>query len=114
METKRMSMTVVPVQLGEGVETWLAQLGMQKELQTMIDWVQQNVPGVQGIRVELAKYESFYLEGKRHATIWAHCDLPAEEVLNDVTLVGWGIWKAQTFSARVCVHFTMMCAFQPL
>ena len=109
-----MSETVVPVQLAEGVATWLAQLGMQQELQTMIDWVQQNVPGVQGIRVELAKDESSYLEGKRHAIIRAHCDLPAEEVLNDVTLVGWGIWKAQTFTARVCVHFTMIPAFQPL
>src|ERR1043165_305957 len=109
-----MSKTIVPVQMAEGVEAWLKQVGMEEELQTMLDWEQTNLSGLQGIRVALSWSEYTHLEGKRCAVIYAHRDLSDGEVLKDMSHVQWGIWKAQTFSPRVCGHFVMTCAFHPL
>ena len=111
---KLMSVAEMQVQLAEGVQEWLDRLGMHKELQTMIDWVKQNVSGLVGIRVELGLAFYPHLEGKRCAIINAHREsLSMEEALADPSLVGWGIWKAQTFVPRVCSHFTMLSRFQP-
>jgi len=108
-----MTVQVVPVVLEEGVAARVEELGMDRELQMMLDWVRANVSGLLGIRVDLGQPQA-HLQGKKGVFLWAHRDLSREQALKDLIEIDWGIWKAQTFPPRVCNHFTMTSRFRPL
>ncbi len=108
-----MNVQVVPVVLEEGVAARVEELGMERELQMMLDWVRANVSGLLGIRVDLGPPEA-HLHGKQGVFLRAHRDLSREQALKDLIEMDWGIWKAQTFPPRVCNHFTMTSRFRPL
>ena len=91
-----MTEQVVPVVLEEGVAARVEELGMERELQMMLDWVRANVSGLLGIRVDLGQPLA-HLQGKPAVFLWAHRDVPREQALKELIEIDWGIWKAQTF-----------------
>jgi hypothetical protein len=111
-EINAMTAMVVPVAMEEGVAAFVDELGMERELQMMLDWVRANVSGLVGIRVDLYPPHARPQE-KQCVFLGAHRDLSREQALKDMIELNWGIWKAQTFPPRVCNHFTMMNHFYP-
>jgi hypothetical protein len=108
-----MTAPAVPVVLVEGVAARVDELGMERKLELMLDWVRANVSGLLGIRVDLGQPQA-HLQSKQGVFLWAHRDLPREQALKDLIEIDWGIWKAQTFPPRVCTHFVMTSRFRPL
>jgi hypothetical protein len=103
----------VPVVVPPKAAALVADLGMQAEMEQMFDWVRQNVPRLQAIRVELRRSYHTPKLGP-HLIIWAHQYPPTVPTVESLIEWDWAGWKAQTFPPRVCTRFTMNRAFHPL
>ncbi len=108
-----MSTPDVPVIVTAEAADQVTSLGMQRELERMLDWARANVPTVKAIRVALG-YPRGSLNGERPVLIWAHREEAADLSTIHLPDLEWGIWKAQTFPGEVCVRFTLASAFHPL
>src|SRR5271163_4829327 len=106
-------MPVVPLEVTEEAAAHIAMLGMQQELERMLDWVRQRVTSLQEIRVTLRRHFGW---GKLppSVVIWASRAQPAEGTPYDLIEWTWAGWKAQTFPPEVCTSFTLFCTYQPL
>jgi hypothetical protein len=106
-----MNLTDVPVIVTEEAATQVASLGMQREMEQMIDWTQKNVPNLRAIRV---KPSSAPFPHGVVLVIKAHCEW--SDNLADAVPVewDWACWKVQVFPPAVCARFIMSCTFQPL
>jgi hypothetical protein len=99
--------TTVPVTITPEAAARVAELGMQKEFDQMLEHTRQVVPGLRAIKVELAlPYDTGSEPG---ITIEAYRSDPW--VPNDPTEWNWGRWKIETFPPEVCEHFVMMTLF---
>jgi hypothetical protein len=105
-------MPAVPLVVTEEAVAHLASLGMQRELEQMLDWVRQHVASLQGIRVALRRNCGWGQLPPR-LLIWAYQVRPAEDAPIDLVEWDWAGWKAQTFPPQVCTSFTLMCTYQP-
>lgn len=102
----------VPVILTEEAASQVASLGMQRELERMVNWTQKNVPNLQAIRV--APTHSGLPNLGTYLVIKAHC-AGSDDLAEAVPVEwSWGGWKARTFPPSVCARFIMSCTFQPL
>jgi hypothetical protein len=108
-----MTATTIPVIVTAEAAAQVASLGMQRELEQMIEWARQNVPTLKAIRVALG-YPRGALNGERPVLIWAHREEAADLSTIHLPDLEWGIWKAQTFPGAVCLRFTLASAFHPL
>lgn len=83
----------------------VAELGMQKELERMLEHARQSIPGLLRLQVMFAPpYDtgpdpSVVIEAHRDA---AHRE-PDDQVWNQFSR-----WKIQAFSPDVCRHFTLL------
>src|SRR5436190_1022945 len=56
---RRRTMSKVPLVVTDEAEALVAERGMQRELDQMLDWVRQNVPGLRGIQVAMSNHSFF-------------------------------------------------------
>jgi hypothetical protein len=107
-------MSVVPLEVTEEAAAHIAKLGMQPELEQMLDWVRRHVTALQEIRVAMSRRLGYYGKLPPRVYIWAHQAKPAENAPVDLVEWEWAGWKAQTFPPQVCTSFTLFCTYQPL
>jgi hypothetical protein len=104
MSTTSIPMTVTP----EAAER-VAELGMQAELERMLEHTRQTVPGLRSVEVQLAlPYDT---GDETSIIIRATMDDPHGEY--DPTDSEWGAWKVSTFPPDVCRYFVMMSVYEP-
>jgi hypothetical protein len=103
----------VPVIVTAEAAEQVASLGMQRELEQMLDWARANVLTLKAIRVT-AKFTPGAPQLGPRILIWAHREEPADLSNAHVPDWEWSGWKAQTFPRHVCVRFTLISAFHPL
>src|SRR5438876_596829 len=103
-----MDQTTVPVTITPEAAARVAELGMQRELEQMIEHTKQTVPGLHAITVILEPcYDTRHEEG---ITIQALVDDPHLEY--DPTEMDWGGWQVDTFPPEVCEHFLMTTTYR--
>ena len=107
-------MTDIPLEVTQEAAAHIAKLGMQQELEQMLDWVRRNVAGLQEIRVAMSRSFDGYGKLPPRVHIWASQASPAEDAPVDLVEWEWAGWKAPTFPPQVCTSFTLFCAYQPL
>jgi hypothetical protein len=106
-----MAETTIPVVVAEDAAARVAELGMQRELEKMIEHTRQVVPRLRAIHVTL-EYDPACPSNDPGVVIWAHRDdLSAEEAWTDQTDWDWGGWKVTTFPPEVCQHFVMLSEY---
>jgi hypothetical protein len=103
----------VPVVISPNAAAFVAELGMHAEMEQMFDWVRQNVPRLQAIRMELHN-PRLGSPFSPHLTIWAHQHPTADPTEEPLVEWEWDGWKAQTFPPQVCRRFIMNRAYRPL
>jgi hypothetical protein len=102
-----MTEATIPVMIAEDAAARVAELGMQPELEQMIEHVKRTAPGLRAIRVTL-EYDPACPSNEPQVVIWAHLDeLSREEALKDRTGWDWGGWQGETFPPQVFQHFLM-------
>jgi hypothetical protein len=99
-----MTTATIPVTATPEADARVAELGMQIELERMLEHTRQTVPGLRAVEVQLAlPYDTgdettIVIQGVRNQH---HLD-------DDPTDTEWGRWQARTFSPDVCRYFVMM------
>ena len=85
----------------------VAELGMQTELERMLEHTRQTVSGLRSIEVQLAlPYDT---GDETSIVIQATMDDPQLEY--DLTDTDWGKWQVRTFPPEVCQYFVMMTVY---
>ncbi len=100
--------TTIPVTITPEAAERLAELGMQRELDLMIEHTKQTVPGLHAITVILEP--CYDTRDEPGITIKATVDPPNLE--DDPTEMDWGRWQVRTFPPEVCEHFIMMTTYR--
>ena len=96
--------TTIPVTVTPEAAARVAELGMQHELDQMLQHTLQTVSDLQSIEVHLAEpYDTgdtprVIIEARRAGPL----------LLLDRTEWQWGDWEVRTFPPEVCEHFLMM------
>ena len=98
------AISTVPVTITSEAAARIAELGMQSELEQMIEHTRQVVPHLLCMEVVLeGPYET---HDEPYVTIEATCGGPVDD--NEMTEGEWGDWKMETFPPQVYQHFSMM------
>jgi hypothetical protein len=93
------STTDIPVLIEPDAAERIAELGLQKELDKMLDHAKQTVPGLHRLRVEVDYRANM---GEEDAlTIWAYREYPGGEPENDRADRQFGLWAIDTFPPDV-------------
>jgi hypothetical protein len=102
--SKQSSSTTVSVTVRPDASARVAALGMQTELQQMIDHVRQVVPDLEAVEVEIA--ERYDLGGEPGVSVIAYSDRP---FLPDDT-TSWQIrrWAVENFPPQVLEHLCIL------
>ena len=101
------AVTIVPITVEPDAAARVAELGMQAELQKMIDHTRQVVPDLQEIRVVL---EPPYDTGDEpYLTIYS--TRRGGYNGGDPTQREWGRWLVTNFTPDVCRHFAMLMIY---
>jgi hypothetical protein len=96
--------TTIPVTISPEAAERLAELGMQAELERMLEHTRQTVPGVYAIRVVLRPvYDCYENTGIQIEAVMEESSWDPE----DRTWWEWGDWLHQTFPPQVTEHFEM-------
>src|SRR5947209_13494406 len=99
----------VPVCITPEAAALVGELGMQAELDRVVEHTRQAVAGLQHVAVTLAPaYETRPSPG---INIEAYTDRPFEE--EDRTQGQWDRWLVTTFPPEVCEHFALMLREAP-
>ena len=107
-----MNATTIPVFVTEEASRRVSLLGMQRELDAMIEWTRNNVPDLRAICVT-PSVSRRPLKATL-VVIKAHCDWNTEHPPTVPIEWDWAGWKAETFPPRVCANFIMSSTFQPV
>ena len=99
--------TDIPVAITDEARAWIAQLGMQREFEQMLDHTKQCVSGLQAIEVFLDPDLSGQIGPG--IIIFSYRDHPGGE--DDPTDRAWGQWKIGTFPPEVWTNFVMMSIY---
>src|SRR5207249_5763222 len=101
------AVTIVPITVEPDAAARVTELGMQAELQQMIDHTRQVVPDLQEIRVVL---EPPYDTGDEpYLTIYS--TRRGGYNGGDPTQREWGRWLVTNFTPDVCRHFAMLMIY---
>jgi hypothetical protein len=102
-----MSATAIPVTVAEDAAARVAQLGMQREFEQMIEHAKQVMPHLRAIRVTL-EYNPECPHEDPGVVIWAQRGESPTPGTSDLTDWDYSAWKVRTFPPEVCVHFTVI------
>lgn len=94
----------IPVTVTPEAAARVAELGMQQQLDQMLEHTLRTVSGLQSIEVQLAP--PYDMGDTPRVILEAHRAGPL--LLTDDTEIEWGGWKVDTFPPEVCEHFLMM------
>jgi hypothetical protein len=104
-----MSTTTVPITILPEAAQRVAELGMQAELECMLEHTRQTVPGLRSIEVQLAlPYDT-----GNETTIVIEAARDDPHLDYDPTDMDWGGWQVDTFPPDVCRYFVMMSVYRP-
>jgi hypothetical protein len=103
-----MSTTTVPLTVTPEAAAHVAELGMQREFEQMLEHVRQTVPGLVTIEVELAEP---YDTGDEPSVL-IQPTMKEPNPLTDTTEEDYIAWVVRTFPGEVCVHFCMMTRYE--
>ena len=102
-----MSTTTVPTLITPEAAQRVAELGMQAELERMLEHTRQMVPRLQSIEVQLAlPYDT---GDETTLVIEATRDEP--HVDYDPTEDEWGMGQVRTFPPEICQYFVMLTVY---
>ncbi len=104
-----MSATAIPVTIAEDAAARVAELGMRREFEQMIEHAKQVMPGLREIRVTLER-DPVYPSEDPAVLILAHRDEPSDPTA-DRTDWDFSGWKVRTFPPEVTTRFVVMSAF---
>jgi hypothetical protein len=99
-----MSQTTIPITVKPEAAARVAELGMQAELERMLEHTLQTVPGLRSIEVQ----EALPYDTGDETTILILATLAESHPEYDRTDSAWGRWKVTTFPPDVCRYFVMM------
>jgi hypothetical protein len=105
-----MAETTVPGTVAEDAAAGVAGLGMQGELEQMIEHAKRTAPGLRAIRVTL-EYDPACPHNDPGVVIWVHRDEPADKSTFDRTGWDWSRWRGVTFPPEVCWHISMISVY---
>jgi hypothetical protein len=101
--------TTIPVTVTPEAAAHVAELGMQKELEQMLEHARQTIPGL--LRLDVILVPPYDTGDEDSVLIQATQDL-AFHGPNDRTYWEWGGWKVETFPPDVCRHFAFLMTFE--
>jgi hypothetical protein len=99
----------IPVTITPEASAHVAEWGMQKELDQMLEYALETIPGLQRLEVWLAPP---YDTGDENPIFIDAVRGMAFNTPSDRTSREWGRWKVRTFSPDVCRHFALLGAFE--
>lgn len=102
------TIAAIPVTVEPEAAARVAELGMQREFEEMLEHTRRTVPGLRAIHVT-PDYDPYGTE-EPGVIVWSHRPEPgpAYDPVDD----DWGMWKINTFPPRVYVHFCMMSLYE--
>jgi hypothetical protein len=100
--------TAIPITVEPPAMARVEELGMQRELQMMLDYIPQNMPGLLAIHVELDERVNMWDEAS--VIICLHLTAPTAE--KDKRWEMLGRWFVRTFSPDVSRHFARMMIYE--
>jgi hypothetical protein len=102
-----MTTTTVPVTVLPEAATRVTELGMQAELERMLEHTRHTVPGLRAIEVQLAlPYDT-----GEETTIIIEATRDHPHLTNDPTDMDWAAWKRESFPPKVWEHFLLMSVY---
>jgi 2'-5' RNA ligase len=102
-----MAQDTIPVQVADDAAARVAELGLQRELEQMIEHARQTARGLRAIRVTL-EYDPVYPANDPQVVVWVHRDVPPEGPAADKTGWQWAEWIARTFPPHVTLALCVM------
>ena len=96
-----MSTITVPLTVTPEAAARVAELGMQREFEQMLEHGQQTVPALVAVEVELAEP---YDTGDE-SSVLIQFIMKNPHLEDDPTYWDYAAWKVQTFPPEVCWHF---------
>ena len=103
-----MTPATTPISVDEDAAARIAELGMQREFEQMLDKAQEMVPHLRSIRVTLD--EDPYGGDPLGVTIRAHRD--KTDWQQDQSEDQWGAWKLETFPPEVWTQFALTTLYE--
>jgi hypothetical protein len=109
MEKLNMATTTVPVTVEPEAAARVAELGMQAELERMLEHTRQTVPGLRAIEVQLAlPYDT-----GDETSIIIQATMEDPHLEDDPTDTEWDKWQVRTFPPDVCRYFVLISVYGP-
>jgi hypothetical protein len=100
--------TIIPVQIEPEAAARIEELGMGRQLDQMLEFLKQNVPGLRAIAVGLDAEANPRDEAS--IIITTHQPDPGAEL--DPSYWSWLDWFAESFPPEVCWHFVRQIAYE--
>jgi hypothetical protein len=99
----------VPVNISVPASARVAELGMQREFDEIVDYARQTAPDLRFIEVTL---EHDSVESRPPlVTLWVHRAEP--DWGDDPTDRSWAAWLPRALPPEVCEHFVMLSFYEP-
>jgi hypothetical protein len=102
--------TQVPVVVSEEAAARVAELGIQREMEQMIDHARATAPGLHAIHVEL-EYDPSCVHRDPLVAVIAYHDVPPEGAAKDRTSWDWAGWEAVTFPGQVLINMGLFSEY---
>jgi hypothetical protein len=102
-----MATMTIPVRVSPEAEARVAQLGVRRELEIMLEHTKEVVPGLRSITVSL---EDRYDHGDEPVLLIS-AEVPGPGSVDDPTQRLWDRWVIETFPPEVLEHFCFMEVF---
>jgi hypothetical protein len=99
--------TDVPLTITPEAAARIAELGIQKEFEQMLEHARRVVADLAAIDVEIA--EPYDTGAEPGINIWAYSDRPF--VPADTTSQDLGKWRVRTFPPQVCEHMRVLLTY---
>jgi hypothetical protein len=102
------TITSIPIKVTPEAATRISELGMQRELEIMIEHTCQTIPGLRAVEVQLAlPYDT---GGEPRIVIEAQRPDPGREY--DPTDIKWAAWMHQAFPRQTSESFLLMSVYE--
>jgi hypothetical protein len=106
-----MTADTIPVTVAQDAEARVAELGMRREFEMMIERARRVLSGLRHLRVTL-EYDPVRPQDDPQIVIWAHRDEPPPDKLSDMTeWQEWVKWECETFPPRVRLNILLTTAY---
>lgn len=104
-----MTTTTIPVTVTPEATARVAELSMQAELERMLEYTRQTVPGLRAIEVR----EALPYDTGDETTIVIDAIRDNPQLPDDPTQRHWGAWQCDTFPPEVCHYFVLLSVYGP-